>query len=100
MNIESHIKEQEMLITVEGRLDSLTAPDLVKQLEIFEKAENVNKIVFDFSNLQYISSAGLRTILMFRKRVKSPSDVILKNAGEAVLATLTVTGFEKLITLK
>ena len=60
LNIEKQIAEQTVL-KLEGRLDTATAPELEKCIE--ESLDQINELVFDFTDLEYISSAGLRVIL-------------------------------------
>ncbi len=61
MNINIIQNDKELTVSVEGRLDTLTSPELEEQLE--DKIDGFKKLIFDFSRLEYISSAGLRFLV-------------------------------------
>ena len=61
LNIETKKNNGELLIALEGRLDTVTAPEL--EAVIKENVGDTNDLMFDFANLAYISSAGLRVLL-------------------------------------
>ena len=61
MNINIIQNDKELTVSVEGRLDTLTSPELEEQLE--DKIDGLEKLIFDFSRLEYISSAGLRVLV-------------------------------------
>ena len=63
LNIEKKKEDSSIILT--GRLDTTTAPELEKYLE--KELPNLSEVVFDFENLEYISSAGLRVLLMAQK---------------------------------
>ena len=58
-----------LTLAVEGRLDTITAPDLEAVLK--EELDDVGELTFDFSSLEYISSAGLRVLLSAQKRMNA-----------------------------
>lgn len=90
------IKEEKDLsiVTVEGRLDTLTAPELEKQcLELLE-GERKN-LVLDFSSLEYISSAGLRSVLVVGKKSKANgSNLTLCGLSGLVEEVFNMSGFD------
>lgn len=59
-----------LVASVSGRLDTLSAPSFQKELEK-QIEQGAKRIVFDFSDLEYVSSAGLRSILIIAKKAKS-----------------------------
>ena len=61
MNINIIQNDKELTVSVEGRLDTLTSPELEEQLA--DKIDGFKKLIFDFSRLEYISSAGLRVLV-------------------------------------
>ena len=61
MNINITRNENELTVALQGRLDTLTSPDLEEELE--DKLDGIEKLIFDFTGLEYISSAGLRVIV-------------------------------------
>ncbi len=84
-----------MDIKLRGRLDSITAPEL---LEVYKKAagEKPSKIVVDASALDYISSAGLRVLLLMIKEV-GEGNLSVKGQNETVAAIFEQTGFADMI---
>lgn len=61
MNINITRNENELTVALQGSLDTLTSPDLEEELE--DKLDGIEKLIFDFTGLEYISSAGLRVIV-------------------------------------
>lgn len=86
-----------MTIAPEGRLDTMTAPELEK--EISELPENVTELTMDFSKLEYISSAGLRVLLAAHKRMAAKGGMKVANVNEIVQEVLEVTGFSDILTI-
>lgn len=80
MEINTKKKDNVLVISLKGRLDAVTAPDFDKKLEsLLSEGENV--LIINFSELEYISSAGLRSILVSAKQLKA-------NGGRMLLAEL------------
>lgn len=76
MEIEKRKEKNILVISVKGRLDAVTAPDLEKDLlETISGGEK--ELLMDLSGLQYISSAGLRTLLVIAKKLKAGQGEIL-----------------------
>ena len=98
MKIQQNIVNNELIVCLEGRLDSTTAPDLETELKTI--AENVTAVIFDLKDLEYISSAGLRTLLSVRRRMTGKGDVIVRNACEMVLEVFEITGFNNVLTIE
>ncbi|MBO8438215.1 MAG: STAS domain-containing protein [Bacteroidetes bacterium] len=87
-------------VTVEGRIDTLTSPEFLKETEPLTTSENPD-ITIDCKNLQYISSAGLRALLILQKNVKvNNGTLILTNVIPAIKEIFKMTGFEKIFTIK
>ncbi len=75
-----------------GRVDTLTAPKVLEDFEDLEKKEAINSVSIDCSELDYISSAGLRVLLIMQK--KCPGGVSLSNINRTVMNILEQTGFK------
>lgn len=90
LNIEKKA-ENGVTFVLDGRLDTVTSPQLEKQLD--ETIENAASIVLDLEKLEYISSAGLRVLLKAQKAMKNEKSLKLKNVGDAVMEVLEITGF-------
>ena len=97
MTIEKVKNGKELTIQVEGRLDTVTAPVLEK--EIKENVEGVEKLVLDFKALDYISSAGLRVILAAQKIMNKQGEMLVKNVNETVNEIFEITGFCDVLTI-
>jgi len=90
LNIEKRMDGQELIVELEGRLDTLTAPQLEKAVsEDIEKAES---ILFDFGKLEYISSAGLRVINAVDIEMSEKKGMTLKDVHGSVMDVLELTG--------
>ena len=88
-------KNNSLLVAVAGKLDAETAPMLDDALAA--EFENVLDVVFDLAELEYISSAGLRTLLATYKRmVKAGSSMRIRNVGASVMEVFKVSGFADL----
>lgn len=89
MKIDFNKKNDELIVSVDGRLDTLSAPELESFLA--KNYEGTAFLTFDFEKLVYVSSAGLRVLLTAHKRMKGAMK--LTNVGELVMEVLEMTGF-------
>ncbi len=81
----------DLIVAVEGRLDTTTAPEF--ENEIKPLLDSVENVTLDFSKLEYISSAGLRALLQVRKGLYGKGGVKIINANDLVKEVFEVTGF-------
>jgi anti-anti-sigma factor len=81
-----------------GRVDSITAPAFLKAWEEEAKTDKVDSVVIDCTDLKYISSAGLRVLLIIKKSLQE-NELILHNVNEPVMDILDTTGFSDLLTV-
>lgn len=85
-------------IALSGRLDTTTAPELENQLRAL--LPETNALVLDFSALSYISSAGLRVLLVAQKEMnKKKGQMTLVHVNETVMEVLEMTGFTEILTI-
>ena len=98
MTIEKNLNGTELTLKVIGRMDTTTAPELDK--EISENIEGVKKLVLDFSELDYLSSAGLRVILQAQKTMNKQGEMVVRNINETVEEIFEVTGFSDVLTIE
>ncbi|MBQ6347199.1 MAG: STAS domain-containing protein [Clostridia bacterium] len=82
-------------LALEGRLDTVTAPDLEKALTPIP--EGVNTLVYDFSKLEYISSAGLRVVLRAHRSLPRGGKTKVLNCNPVVKEVFSVTGFSEIV---
>lgn len=98
MNINKIRNGEELTVALEGRLDTTTAPELDDSLKA--ELDGVTKLAFDFSKLDYISSAGLRVLLSVQKVMNKQGSMVVKNACEEVKEIFDVTGFSDILTIE
>ncbi len=98
MQITKTNDNDSLTIALKGRLDTLTAPQL--DAEIQGKLDGVKSLVFDFKKLDYISSAGLRILLMAQKIMNKQGSMVVKNACSEIKEIFEVTGFCDILTIE
>ncbi len=98
MEIKKTTNGNELNIAVEGRLDTTTAPLL--EAELKQNIGGIEKLVFDFSSLEYLSSAGLRVLLSAQKVMNRQGKMIVKNVNETIAEIFEVTGFADILTIE
>ena len=85
-------------IALEGRLDTMTAPELEKELDA--SLDAADTLTLDFANLAYISSAGLRVLLSAHKKMSGKGGMKVVNVNEIVAEVFAVTGFADILTIE
>lgn len=98
MTIEKVRNNEELTMILEGRLDTVTAPAL--ETELKENLEGTAKLVFDFKALEYISSAGLRVLLMAQKSMNKQGEMVIRNVNETISEVFEITGFADMLTIE
>lgn len=98
MKITQNMNGNALTITLEGRLDTTTAPELEKALK--ESIENANTLTLDFAALDYISSAGLRVLLSAHKTMSKKGGMKVINVNEMVKEVFDVTGFADILDIE
>lgn len=96
-----HTTNDQGNITVElaGRLNTTTAPQLEEELK--SVISEATDLVLDFTNLAYISSAGLRVLLWAQKTMDNQGGfMVVRHANEDVCEVFTITGFADILTLE
>lgn len=95
MEIKKNINGGAVDIALKGRLDTSTAPKLEEALGALE---GVEALKFDFSDLEYLSSAGLRALLAAQKTMNKQGNMVLCNVNEDVMEVFEITGFADFLT--
>lgn len=98
MNIQKTVNGASLTFAVAGRLDTATAPKLEE--EVRNSVEGITELVFDFEELEYISSAGLRVLLATQKTMNRQGKMLLRNVNETVMEVLEITGFAELLNIE
>ena len=99
MTIEEVKDGDKIQLNIEGKIDVMSSNELQNEiLKAFQKCKNV---ILNFSNVSYISSAGLRALLIGQKTASSKGGkFMIINANEAVLDVLRVTGLDKVLVVQ
>ncbi|MDO4532802.1 MAG: STAS domain-containing protein [Coriobacteriia bacterium] len=85
-----------LTITLEGELNTVTAPQL--EAAIAEDLKTVNDVVFDMTDLFYITSAGLRLLLAAQQETAGRGNVVVRGACEEIREIIAITGFDSILT--
>ena len=92
-NIKAVLSDGTLRFTLSGRIDSLSSPLFLELWEEKKTSEKFHRVEIDCKDLQYISSAGLRVLMMMKKDLGKDAMVLL-NVSDEVREILSVTGFE------
>ncbi|MCR5596024.1 MAG: STAS domain-containing protein [Lachnospiraceae bacterium] len=98
LNISKDVNGSVLTVSLEGRLDTTTSPQLEEELK--SSINDVTELCFDIKDLQYISSAGLRVLLSAQKIMNKQGSMVVKNTSEEVREIFDVTGFSDILTIE
>ncbi|MBE5915942.1 MAG: STAS domain-containing protein [Pseudobutyrivibrio ruminis] len=98
LNINEAKKGERLDIALEGRLDTPTAPQLEEKIN--SAISDVTNLTFDFTKLEYISSAGLRVLLSAQKVMNKQGKMTISNVSEEIMEIFEVTGFSDILTIQ
>ena len=98
MTIQKSMNGSTLEIALEGRLDTVTAPEL--EAELKQSMDGAESLIFDFSKLDYISSAGLRVLLSAHKVMSRKGGMKVTHVNEIVQEVFDVTGFADILTIE
>lgn len=97
MKIKIEIENSRLIISLDGRLDTSTAPELEREIA---DLGDYTELVLDMTNLEYISSAGLRVILKAQKAMNKKGKLVVKNVSESIKEIFDITGFSDFLTIE
>lgn len=98
MTIEKNLEGSKLTLILEGRLDTVTTPAL--EAELKQSLNDVTELVFDFSKLEYISSAGLRVLLASQKTMNKQGSMVIRHVNETIMEVFEVTGFSDILSIE
>ena len=98
MTIEIKKNQEETIIEIVGRLDTITAPALDKTIN--EDVGDAKNLVLDVKGMEYISSAGLRVLLAAQKKMQKIGSMKVKNVCEEVMDVFEMTGFADILVIE
>jgi anti-anti-sigma factor len=99
MEITKNYNDKELTLSVEGRIDTITSQDL--ENEINAEMGSFDSLIMDFTDLEYISSAGLRVLISTQKKLKGDDiSFVIKNVNDAVGEIFRMSGFNKILKIE
>ena len=98
LNINKTIEDKTLTVTLEGRLDTTTAPQLESELK--SELAGVTTLVMDFEKLEYISSAGLRVLLSAEKIMNKQGEMKVIHVSDVINEIFEVTGFSDILNIE
>ncbi|MBR5588954.1 MAG: STAS domain-containing protein [Phascolarctobacterium sp.] len=98
MTIDKQLNGSELTLTLNGRLDTTTAPELENAIK--ENIADITNLVMDFAGLEYLSSAGLRVILSAQKTMNKQGEMVIRNVNETINEVFEITGFIDILTIE
>mgnify|MGYP002627293823 CR=1 FL=1 len=98
LNITKEINQGSAYFSLEGRLDTITAPQLEEAIK--SEISGLTQLTLDFDQLEYISSAGLRVLLMAQKLMDKQGKMTIVDANDDILEIFEVTGFSEILTIE
>ena len=98
MTIEKKINGEAVTLIVSGRLDTQTAPELENELDNI--LSGLKELTFDMTNLEYVSSAGLRVILKAQKAMNTQGSMKLTGVNDSIMEVFDITGFLDILTIE
>ena len=98
LNINKTVEDGKASFVLEGRLDTVTAPELESELK--DSLSGLTTLIFDFEKLEYISSAGLRVLLSTQKVMAKQGEMKIIHVNETIMDIFDITGFIDILTIE
>ena len=98
LNISKTIDNGKAVYTLNGRLDTVTAPELENDLK--DALAGITSLTMDFAELEYISSAGLRVLLSAQKTMNKQGEMKIIHVNDTIMEIFEVTGFVDILTIE
>jgi anti-sigma B factor antagonist len=98
MTIEKAQDGSKLTLTLNGRLDTTTAPRL--EAELKHSINDIETLILDFTGLEYLSSAGLRVLLAAQKVMNKQGEMIVMHVNETIAEIFEITGFADILTIQ
>ena len=98
MTISKEQKDQSLFVTVEGRIDATTVPELDKELK--SAIDNISELILDLAEVDYVSSAGLRMIVALQRKMDQKGSLIIRNVRPEISRILEITGLYDMLNIQ
>lgn len=100
MEIKKATNNSKLILTLKGRLDTITSPQLETEVSD-DNLENITSVIMDFNNLEYISSAGLRILLtVYKKMSAKDGELKIINVNDAIMDLFNMTKLTDYLTIE
>lgn len=99
MEINKEYQGDTLILSLKGRLDTITAPQLENELKT--SLEGIRNLILEMAALDYVSSAGLRVILSAQKKMNArKGKMVVRHCNEMILDVFSMTGFLDILTIE
>lgn len=99
MEILKQLNNHELVLFLKGELNTSTAPDL--DAVIAKELKNIDKLIIDMVDLVYLTSAGLRVLLVAQKVMSErKGQLIIRHVNNAIMEVFDITGFKNVLTIE
>lgn len=99
MTINKQLDNKVLTVSLQGRLDTSTSPELDRELQA--SIPGIQKLIMDFQELEYVSSAGLRVLLSAQKRMsRQRGEMVVRNVNETINEVFELTGFIDILNIE
>ncbi len=98
MEIKKTLDGEKLTVAISGRLDTTTAPELEEALK--ESMDGISELVIDFTETEYISSAGLRVLLSAQKTMNKQGSMVVTGVNDVIMEIFEVTGFVDILDIQ
>ena len=98
MKINKELKDGNLTLSIEGEINSFTAPELEEVIK--NDLNGVKSLIFDFEKVIYLSSAGLRILLVSQKAMNKQGKMVLRHVNHSVMEVLEITGFSNILEIE
>ena len=98
MKIIKDLNNGNLVVSIIGEINSFTAPELEEVIK--NDLKGVKSLVFDFKEVEYLSSAGLRVLLVAQKIMSKQGKMSLRNVNKSVMEVFEITGFSNILDIE
>ena len=98
VEISKNLEGTRLTVTLSGELNTITAPNL--ETSLLEDLPSIDEIIFDMEDLSYITSSGLRVLLVCQQELEERGGVTIRSASPVIREVMEVTGFDSILTLE
>ena len=98
MKITKELNNKQLSLFIEGELNTITAPEFEEVIK--NELNNVDSLIIDLAKLSYLSSAGLRVLLVAQKIMVKRGGMIVRHPNDEVMEIFSLTGFNNVLNIE